>query len=71
MSSAQFIEYNGKQILLMDFSNARSAAEITQTVNEIEKIVAQQTPRSLLGLVDGVKANNNGYSKVIFCLSKM
>jgi hypothetical protein len=52
MVSAQFISHHGKQILLMDFSGVHSAAEITQTVEEIKKIVAQQQTRSLLGLVD-------------------
>jgi hypothetical protein len=59
MASTQFIDHNGKQILLMDFSGVRSSAEITQTVEEIKKIVAQQQSRSLLGMVDftGVPTN--------------
>ena len=79
-SAPQFIDHNGKQILLMDFSGVRSTAEITQTVEEIKKIVAQQQPRSLLGLVDftgmptsgesikiikGMAAHNRPYMKFI------
>lgn len=36
----------------MDFSNAHSTAEISQTVEEIKRIVAIHQPKSLLGLVD-------------------
>ncbi len=57
MSRVQFIGHNSKQILLMDFSGARSTADITQRAEEIKKFVALQQPQSLLALVDftGVK----------------
>ena len=66
MSSVHFIPHHGKQILLMDFSCAHSTAEITQTVEEIKKIVTIHQPHSLLGLVDftGMKFNKEN-TKII------
>lgn len=52
MSTVQFIPHNGKQILLIDFSNAHSTADVIQTAKEAKKIVALQKPNSLLALVD-------------------
>jgi hypothetical protein len=52
MTPVRFIPCNGKQILLMDFTNANTNAEITQTVEEIKKAVAMQQPHSLMALLD-------------------
>jgi hypothetical protein len=52
VAAAQFIIRNGKQILLMDFTNAHSTAEITQMVEEVKKIVALQQPHSIMALLD-------------------
>ena len=52
MSPTQFINRFDKQILLMDFTNARTTAEIIQTVEEIKKTVALQQPKSLIALLD-------------------
>jgi len=52
MSSVQFINHRGKQIFLMDFSNAQSTPEINQTVEEIKKTVELHRSQSLLALVD-------------------
>ena len=52
MTPVQFIIYNDRQILLMDFSNARTTAEITQIVEEIKKTVELQRPLSLVACLD-------------------
>ena len=80
MSHAPFISRNGKQILLMDFTNVRTTAEITQTVEEIKKTVASQQPHSLVAVLDitgtnidreririiqGMAAHNRPYVKFI------
>jgi len=52
MTPVQFIIYNDRQILLMDFTNAKTTAEIAQTVEEIKKTVELQRPQSLVGLLD-------------------
>ena len=60
MSPVQFIPYNSKQILLMDFTNTKTTAEITQTTEEAKKIVELHKPRSLLVLVDFTGMRING-----------
>lgn len=52
MTPVQFITHNDKQILLMDFTNASSTAEVTQTVEEIKKTVALPQPHSIMALLD-------------------
>ena len=52
MSPVQFTTHNGTQILLMDLSNARSTADLTQSVDEIKKFVAMHRQHSLLALAD-------------------
>jgi hypothetical protein len=52
MPPVQIINRFDKQILLMDFTNARKTAEIAQTVEEIKKTVALHQPQSLMALLD-------------------
>jgi len=52
MPIVQIINRFDKQILLMDFTNARTTAEITQTAEEAKKIVALQQLKSLVALLD-------------------
>ena len=52
MSPVHFIFHNGAKIILMDFSSARTTAEITQMVEEIKKFVEIHQPQSLLALLD-------------------
>lgn len=52
MPPVQFIVNHGKQILLMDFTNVKTNAEIAQTAEDAKKTVALQQPSSLLALVD-------------------
>ena len=52
MSSVQLITHNDRQILLMDFTTARTTADIAQTVEEIKKFVEIHQPQSLLALLD-------------------
>jgi len=80
MPPVQFIPHNGNQILLMDFTNAKTTAEITQTVEEVKKVVALQQPHSHVALLDvtgttidseririiqGMAAHNRPYVKFI------
>jgi hypothetical protein len=60
MASVQFIVHNESQILLIDFSNAKTIAEITQIAEEAKKIVAIHRPKSLLVLVDFTDVKMNG-----------
>ena len=59
MSPLQFIVHNGTKILLMNFTNAKTTDEITQTVEEIKKTVELQRTLSLVALLDvtGTKIN--------------
>ena len=52
MPPVQFIVHNGKQILLMDFTNIKSTAEIIQKVEEIKQTIALHQPHSLFALLD-------------------
>jgi hypothetical protein len=52
MPPVQIINSFDKQILLMDFTDTQSTAEIAKTADEAKKIVALQQPRLLLALVD-------------------
>ena len=52
MSAIRFIDHQEKQILLMDFSNAGTTAEIIRTVEEIKRIVEIHQAQSILALVD-------------------
>ena len=80
MPPTQFIVYNGQQILMIDFSNISSTADLIQTVEEAKKFVAVHRPQSLLVLVDftgmkidrqrtkiikGMAAHNSLYIKFI------
>ena len=80
MPPTQFIVHNGQQILLIDFSNISSTADLIQTVEEAKKFVALHRPQSLLVLVDftgmkidrqktkiikGMAAHNNPYIRFI------
>ena len=80
MTSVQFIPYSDKQILLMDFTNAKTTAEIIQTAEEAKKIVELYQSQSLLALADfsgmkiekerikiikGMAAHNRPYVKFI------
>ena len=59
MNPIQVIVYNEKHILLMDFTDNKTTAEITQNVSEIKKTVELHPPGSLLALLDvtGVVVN--------------
>ena len=52
MSPTQFIFHKGKQILLIDFSNISSNADLARIVDEAKKFVALHRPQSLLVMVD-------------------
>ena len=52
MPPVQLLPHHGTKILLMDFNNAQSTAEIAQTVEEIKKTVELQRPQSLVALLD-------------------
>jgi hypothetical protein len=80
MSPPLFIDHNGKQILLMDFSAIGSTSKLTSAVEEIKSIVALHKPGSLLALFDftglsvnkermkiikGMAAHNRPYIKFI------
>ncbi len=47
-----FIEHKGKRILLEDFSNVKNDDELEPLIWEAEKIVHQQSPKSVLVAVD-------------------
>jgi hypothetical protein len=51
MASVKFIEYKGKQILLMDFAYSEMS-EVIKTIDEAALIIEKQPPMSVLGLVD-------------------
>ena len=59
MPPVQFIVYSGTKIILMDFSDAKTTAEIVQTVEEIKKFVEIHQPQSLLVLLDVTKIQLN------------
>jgi hypothetical protein len=52
MTPVLFLIHHDIKILLMDFSNARTTAEITQIVEEIKKTVELQRPLSLVACLD-------------------
>lgn len=52
MADAGFIEYSGKRVLLMDFSNTRDHDAFTRAAADAIRLVAQNQPGSVLGLVD-------------------
>jgi len=47
MGSVQFMEYEGKQMLLLDFSNCKPE-EIMQLIGESKKIIQKQLRNSVL-----------------------
>ena len=59
MSQANLIIHNGTKILLLDFTGARTTAEITQMLEEIKNFVEIQRLLSLVALLDitGTKIN--------------
>ena len=59
MSPVQLITHNDTKILLMDFIDAKTTAEIAQTVEEIKKTVELQRPLSLVAclVVTGISLN--------------
>ena len=52
MSPVNFIFHNDTKILLMDFTNSRTTADIAQTVEEIKKTVELQRHQFLVALLD-------------------
>ena len=52
MSEAGFINYKGKEVLLVDFSNTSEHPAFIKTAGEATALAAPNQPGSLLGLVD-------------------
>lgn len=62
MPPVQFISHKNRQIFLMDFADAYTAAQFSQITDEAKSIVALYQPKSLLALADftGLDLNANG-----------
>lgn len=56
MAEIKWIEYNGKKILLMDFSYSEKQ-EVVEAVKKTMSITEKEQPGSVLGLVDVSKSS--------------
>ncbi len=56
MASCKFIEHKGKKIFLMDFSYSQ-IEDVLKAIEEAAKVIDQQPPLSILGLVDVSKSS--------------
>ena len=62
MDRVRFITHEGKQILVVDFSNC-NPEQVTKIASEVQEIVAAQSPKSVLILNDFTGAR---FSRVAF-----
>jgi hypothetical protein len=56
MASNKFLDYKGSKIFLMDFSYSE-IEDVLKAIDDATKIIAQQPPLSVLGLVDVSKSS--------------
>jgi hypothetical protein len=59
MERIGFIDYEGKQILLEDFSELKPGEEFIQTIAMAKQMIASQPPKSVLALMDATNARFN------------
>jgi hypothetical protein len=60
MAKTQIIEYQGKKIFFIDFSNLKSFDEINEVTKEAKLYIHSQTPKTVFTLtsVEGTHFNN-------------
>ena len=59
MDRVRMMTYQGKTILLEDFSNLRPGPEFLTTIQTAQATIAAQPPRSVLALLDASGASYN------------
>ncbi|HEY9077018.1 MAG TPA: hypothetical protein VIO61_10830 [Anaerolineaceae bacterium] len=59
MERIQFIEHNGKKILLEDFSNLKPNQEFLQNLDNAKEVIHSQPPKSVLALFDATECTFN------------
>ncbi len=57
MSRINFVEYQGKRILIEDFSHLKQGKEFLDTIEEAQKLITSQPPKSVLAVLDATNAH--------------
>ena len=65
MDRIRFVNYQGKQILLIDFTNG-SPEQVTKIAGEVQRIVTRQSPKSVLIFCDftGVRFSRAAFIRI-------
>ena len=59
MDRVSFTQYQGKKILIEDFSGLRPGPEFLDTIKAAQTAITSQPPKSVLALLDASNANYN------------